>query len=62
MEQATRNAARREPAIASLIWDREEAVSLLSPSSGSAQVGTTPSLPFRAVIRFDRKLQTDIVL
>jgi hypothetical protein len=50
MEQATRNAARREPAIASLIWDREEAVSLLSPSGGSTQAGTTSSVAFQALL------------
>jgi hypothetical protein len=35
---------------------------VLSPTSGPTQVGTTPSLSFRAVVGLDGKLEVDVKL
>jgi hypothetical protein len=42
--------------------EETEVGSLLPPSSGPTQVGTTSSIAFRAMVELDGELQTDILL
>jgi hypothetical protein len=48
-----------------LVWDarwRLEVGSLLPPSGGSTQVGTTPGVSFRAVVGPERRVEIAVVL